>query len=211
MSRVASMLSCFPALCYSSKDDVIRTRTGSLNDTVHENPRTYNKELSVEEQKCLVVAAKNIPVHINYKDTIKFIPPITEGFVVKVYDGDTITIAARLPYELSPLYRFQVRLNGIDSPEIKGSNEDEKLAALHSKNEMIHLVMNKTVQLKNVGTEKYGRILADVYVGGLHVNQWMIDNNFAVPYGGGTKHCPESWIKYQEREHDSHSEEPLEF
>ena len=55
-----------------------------------------------------------------WKDTIPFIPPISGGVVIKVYDGDTITIASKLPYKKSPLYRFSVRLNGIDSPEIKG-------------------------------------------------------------------------------------------
>jgi len=210
-TRLSQMFSCFPALCYSSKEQVIipKTESGSLDVSIH---GTEEVNISIDEQQALVVAAKNTPAHINYKDTVKFVAPITEGFVVKVYDGDTITIAARLPYEASPMYRFQVRLNGIDTPEIKGSSEDEKIAAVCAKNEMIHLVMNKTVQLKNVGTEKYGRLLADVYVGGLHVNQWMLDNKLAVPYGGGTKKSPDSWIKYQHQhcdDHDSHDTEEL--
>ena len=40
--------------------------------------------------------------------------------------------------------------------------------------------MNKTVVLKNVKNEKYGRLLADVYVGDVHVNQFMLDNGLAV-------------------------------
>ena len=47
--------------------------------------------------------------------------------------------------------------------------------------------MNKVVELKNVSTEKYGRLLADVYIGEIHVNSWMIDNNYAIPYDGKTK------------------------
>jgi endonuclease YncB( thermonuclease family) len=47
--------------------------------------------------------------------------------------------------------------------------------------------MNKTITLKNVSLEKYGRILADVYCDGIHINQWMLDNKFALPYDGGTK------------------------
>jgi hypothetical protein len=43
-----------------------------------------------------------------WKDTIEFVPPVSEGFVIKVYDADTLTIASRLPYPESPLYRFQV-------------------------------------------------------------------------------------------------------
>ena len=35
--------------------------------------------------------------NVTYEDTVPFIPPITSGKVVKVYDGDTLTIAGRLP------------------------------------------------------------------------------------------------------------------
>ena len=40
--------------------------------------------------------------NVCYKDTIPFIPPITSGKVIKVYDGDTITIASKLAFEGSP-------------------------------------------------------------------------------------------------------------
>ena len=63
--------------------------------------------------------------------SIPFVPPITEGEVISVYDGDTITIASVLPNTTEPIYRFSIRLNGIDTPEIKGQHisEDEKEAA----------------------------------------------------------------------------------
>jgi endonuclease YncB( thermonuclease family) len=133
---------------------------------------------------------------IDWKDTIQFIPPIQKGFVIKVYDGDTITIASRLPYPDSPLYRFSVRLNGIDCPEMKSNNTYEKECALIAKNEMVSLVMNKIVSLKNVQTEKYGRILADVYIDDLHLNQHMLEKRLAIYYDGGTKISPKNWINY---------------
>ena len=64
--------------------------------------------------------------HVTYKDTIPFIPPLTMGKVIKVYDGDTITIASKMPFENSPYYRFSVRLKGIDCPEIRTKNMEEK-------------------------------------------------------------------------------------
>lgn len=134
---------------------------------------------------------------IKYEDTVPFVFPITSGQVVKVYDGDTITIASKMPYDNSPIYRFSVRLNGIDTPEIKGKTEDEKSMAIEARNKLNELIMNKRVFLKNVSTEKYGRILADVYLDDtIHINQWMIDNRYAVKYDGGTKHTPESWVQY---------------
>lgn len=125
------------------------------------------------------------------KDAIQFVPPITEGEVIKVYDGDTITIVSKLPYDTSPLYRFSVRLAGIDSAEIKGKTEKEKALAQEAKNALQDLILHKMISLRNVKTEKYGRILADVYIGEIHVNQWLLDNNYAVEYLGGTK---SNWV-----------------
>jgi endonuclease YncB( thermonuclease family) len=122
-----------------------------------------------------------------YSTAQKFIIPISKGKVIKVYDGDTITIAAKLPYPESPIYRFQVRLNGIDSPEIKGNTEQEKAAAIISRNALKDKIFGKMIELRNIETEKYGRILADIYLDNLHINKWLLDAKYAVPYNGGTK------------------------
>lgn len=134
---------------------------------------------------------------IEWKDTTNFTPPIKGGNVIKVYDGDTITIASKLPYDSSPLYRFSVRLNGIDAPEIKGKTDDEKTAAKASQKALEDLILHKNVTLENIGTEKYGRILADVFYNEINLNQWMLKNHYAVEYDGGTKKIPESWLDYQ--------------
>ena len=130
---------------------------------------------------------------ISYKDTIPFVPPITYGKVIKVYDGDTITIASKLPCNNSPIYRFSVRLLGIDSPEMKSKTSREKQLAIAARDAVSNIIMNKTIHLKNISTEKYGRVLADVYLEDLHVNQWMLDNHHAIPYDGGTKIRPPEW------------------
>ena len=66
----------------------------------------------------------NVPLNspIHWQDTTPFVPPISGGQVIKVYDADTITIAAKIDIPNSPLYRFSVRLNGVDAPEIHGKN-----------------------------------------------------------------------------------------
>jgi DnaJ-class molecular chaperone len=58
----------------------------------------------------------------------------------------------------------------------------------------LDLILNKTIFLKNVKNEKYGRILADVYVDKIHVNQYMIDKGLAIEYDGGTK-TTKSWFE----------------
>lgn len=139
-------------------------------------------------------------IDIKWEDTIEFTFPIKGGRVIKVYDADTITIASKLPYDESPLYRLSVRLNGIDTPEIKGKDisNEEKESAKKARDFVSNLVLNKFVRLENIETEKYGRILADVYIGDLHINEVLINERYAVKYDGGTKRKPKSWLKYKE-------------
>jgi endonuclease YncB( thermonuclease family) len=134
---------------------------------------------------------------ITWEDTVMFTFPIQGGRVIKVYDGDTITIAAKLPFNDSPLYRLSVRLNGIDAPEMKGKSEDEKRAAKEARDMLSNLILNKYVTLTNIQNEKYGRILADVYLDNLWLNEWMLKEHYAVKYDGGTKITPSSWLNYR--------------
>ena len=128
-----------------------------------------------------------------WKDTVPFVAPVSGGVCIKVYDGDTITVASRLPWRESPLYRFSVRLNGIDTPEIKGANDAEKRVAVKAREALKLKILDRQVTLKNVTTEKYGRLLADVHCDGVHLNQWMIEQRYAVVYDGGTKNSPANW------------------
>lgn len=136
---------------------------------------------------------------IKWEDTQEFTFPVNGGRVIKVYDADTITIASKLPYDDSPLYRFSVRLNGIDTPEIKGKgvSDDEKDAAKIARDFVYNMVYNKYVRLENIRSEKYGRILADVYIGNICLNELLIAERYAVRYDGTTKKKPASWIKYR--------------
>jgi len=133
----------------------------------------------------------------DWKNTVPFVPPLGTGHVIKVYDGDTITIASSLPFPNSPIYRFPVRLNGIDAPEMHGKSEDEKEAAKNAQQALERLILHQDVVLKHVQTEKYGRILADVYLGDINLNKWLLDNHYAITYDGGTKRSPKSWLKFQ--------------
>ena len=138
-------------------------------------------------------------IDIKWEDTVEFTFPITGGRVIKVYDADTITIASKLPYDATPIYRLSVRLNGIDTPEIKGKgiSDEEKEAAKVARDFVSNLVLNKFVRLENILSEKYGRILADVYIGDVHLNELLIKERYAVNYDGGTKKKPVSWVKYR--------------
>ena len=51
----------------------------------------------------------------------------------------------------------------------------------------VKTLTGKIVTLEDVGTDKYGRVLATIKCGGEDICQWMIDEGHAKPYFGGTK------------------------
>lgn len=131
---------------------------------------------------------------VDYINTTAFIPPISCGKVIKVYDGDTFTIASALHNSTSPIYRFSVRLRDIDCPEIKGGSVNERVLAIIARNALHNMIFNKTVYLKNIKTDKYGRILAHVIYNNIDVSEWMLKRNYAIPYKGGAKITPDHWL-----------------
>ncbi len=131
---------------------------------------------------------------IGWDEAIPFQPDIKVGKVIKVYDGDSITVAAK-PYEKYPIYRFSVRLSGIDTPELRTKYANEKKHAIIARDALSEKILNKIVVLKNVESEKYGRVLADVYLGEENICDWMVQNNYGVMYGGKTKVKPKEWFE----------------
>jgi endonuclease YncB( thermonuclease family) len=130
-------------------------------------------------------------VEFDVKTVKTYIPEINYGKVVKVYDGDTITIVTLLfNGDVSPkskLYKFNVRIFGIDTPELKTKNVDEKELGIKAKNALSDLILDKVVKLENVSYDKYGRILCNVLLDNVNVSEWLVSNNHAVVYNGGTK------------------------
>lgn len=151
-------------------------------------------QYAVDRSVSMIAFSDYLNGDIQYNNTVPFVPNIKYGKVIKVYDGDTIIIAAKYPSTTdNTMYRFSVRLNGIDSPEIKGKTNAEKELARKSRDMLHDLIYNKVVSLENVKTEKYGRLLADVHFNNTCINTWMLDNGLAIPYDGGTKIRPDEW------------------
>ena len=137
---------------------------------------------------------------IKYEDTVTFIPDIKSAQVIKVYDGDTFTIGAKLDKKQKQFYRFSVRVKGIDCPEMKTKNQDEKEVATIAKERVTELIMNKTVILKNITYDKYGRICANVFFekdgGVFSLSDVLIAEHLAVEDYGKTKQPPSNWKTY---------------
>lgn len=100
-----------------------------------------------------------------------------------VYDGDTITATVDYGFKLRQTNKF--RLLGIDTPELRGDTLEEARVARDALREV--LADADKVYIRSVGRGKYGRYLADIYAYWgdhvVHVNQWMIDEGYAKPYG----------------------------
>lgn len=158
---------------------------------------TYNNYTALEAVEIKDSKATDGALVLNVRALPSFTPPISKGCVVKVYDGDTITIATRIPgLNASPIYKFHVRLNGVDTPELRTRDEEEKVIAQKAQEVLSKRVFGKNVQLSNISVGKYGRLIADVHHDGLDINQWLLGQRLAVPYDGGKKTSPASWIRY---------------
>jgi len=106
---------------------------------------------------------------------------------VRNYDGDTITF--NLP-GLHPIIgdKISIRVNGIDTPEIKGKCEQEKYSAKQGKELVADILKDaERIDIKNIERGKYFRIVADVFVDGENLADELIEAGIAVRYDGGTK------------------------
>ena len=107
--------------------------------------------------------------------------------VTSIYDGDTFRANIK-GYPKIVGHRMAIRINGIDTPEIKSKCEKEKKLAREAKKLTVTLLRAaKTIELKNIKRGKYFRILADVYVDGVSIAKELLKKRLAVEYGGGTK------------------------
>lgn len=106
------------------------------------------------------------------------------GKVVSVYDGDTIKIVFPLH---DRLYKWNCRLGRVDTPELRTRNELEKKFGYEVRDKLREKILNKLVNVKCGDFDKYGRLLTEIFIEDECVNQWLIDNEYAFEYDGGTK------------------------
>jgi micrococcal nuclease len=109
--------------------------------------------------------------------------------VTRVVDGDTVDCILDLGFSI--LHKCRVRLFGIDTPESRTRDKDEKvrgkLAAKFLKDAIDDgkKVILRTKLKDSKG--KYGRVLGEVVVDDININVSMIENYLAVAYHGQNK------------------------
>jgi endonuclease YncB( thermonuclease family) len=132
------------------------------------------------------------------KCNLKNTEPITYNFtkakVLKVYDGDSITIAA---YYDKGYKKFNVRIFGIDCDEMRGGTEQSRESAQRAKAFVERAVLGKIVDIEVLNNkfindkkivEKYGRLLAKIKMpDGQDLAEALFIAGLARKYYGGKK------------------------
>ena len=113
----------------------------------------------------------------------------------KVLDGDTIDVTIDLGFDL--FKKERVRIAGVDTPEKRTRDLEEKELGLHATDWMKKHLEDTiagdeelTIRTELVGgMGKYGRLLGWLYVGEdtVSLNEQMITEGYAWEYDGGTK------------------------
>ena len=113
--------------------------------------------------------------------------------VDRVVDGDTVDVTVDLGFDIH--HKARVRMMGIDTPESRTRNLEEKALGLASKARLKELLTGRKIQLvcSKEGKGKFGRILADIISidkktgEWINVNNQLIEEGHARPYFGGKK------------------------
>ena len=108
--------------------------------------------------------------------------------VDRVVDGDTIDIIIDLGFDLTKKER--VRLAGIDAPESRTRDLEEKQMGLEAKAFLTRRLADGEPSGLKVKTEKegkYGRMLGWIYIGQTNLNEEMVYRGYAWDYDGGKK------------------------
>ena len=112
--------------------------------------------------------------------------------VQRVVDGDTVDVSVDLGFDI--WHNARVRMMGIDTPESRTRNLEEKALGLASKARLKELLKGKKIRLEcsKEGKGKFGRILADIVTidkegNEININNRLIEEGHARPYFGGSK------------------------
>ena len=112
--------------------------------------------------------------------------------VVRIIDGDTVDVDIDLGFGVW-LHKERVRLYGIDTPESRTRDLEEKKYGLAAKDFLTGMLDDDQIILKTHKdkTGKFGRILGELWRTSNYtdksINTYMIEKHHAVVYSGQSK------------------------
>ena len=111
----------------------------------------------------------------------------------RVVDGDTVDVTIDLGFKI--FHKARVRLYGIDTPESRTRDKDEKARGLLAKSYIVVKVEsteNIIIRTKKDAKGKFGRILGELIVDNTNLNEAMISKHLGVDYYGQSKEAIEA-------------------
>ena len=106
----------------------------------------------------------------------------------RVIDGDTIDANINLGFDIT--IHKRIRLTGIDTPESRTRDLEEKARGLASKARLIELLGDGDFILESREVGKFGRVLGTIYTiaeESININDTLVEEGYAVEYYGGKK------------------------
>lgn len=123
--------------------------------------------------------------------------------VQRVIDGDTVDINIDLGFDVS-LRNQRIRLVGIDTAEVRTTDEDQKWFGMIAKQYVIDLLKDKSIVLHSKEFKgKFGRILGDLYIveDDKFLTTTLLEDGLAVEYSGSKEKkiemLSEALVKYR--------------
>ena len=113
----------------------------------------------------------------------------------RVVDGDTVDVDIDLGFGMW-IHNERVRLYGIDTPESRTRDLEEKKAGLFAKDVVLHYLPEGSKQVLRTHKDKvgkYGRVLGEFIMYDAEndcqttINKFMIDHRIGVEYSGKSK------------------------
>ena len=161
----------------NDKPDVFRPAKGSAKVIIGNGVKlkgdiTDADEVQIDGNADITVSADNLIVGStgNLKGTIETDNADVWGNI----DGDTIHIG-----------KYKIRLHGIDAPEIKQTCTINKIiwkCGFESSQALESIISEEEVRCEIVDTDQYRRFVAKCFVKNINLNQYMVQNGWAVAY-----------------------------
>lgn len=101
---------------------------------------------------------------------------VYNALVTRVVDGDTYECLIDLGFEC--FTKQMIRLNGVNTPEIKGGSAKERIAGKRAAFAVSALLQSHgyRVTIRTEWERSFARYVADVWVGKVDLGVWIIEN-----------------------------------
>ena len=105
--------------------------------------------------------------------------------LVRVVDGDTVDALVDLGF--STFKKVRIRMMGINAPESRTRDLEEKAKGLAAKIRLEELLEEDKFVLESHGVGKFGRCLGTLHVDDVNVNKTLVKEGYAWEYYGGKR------------------------